>query len=187
MQEKKFDNKFIEVVYKVNQVFGKIESKLAIITLWALIVVCVVFISCRFFFHIPTPWADESARYLLILLGWMGAAYAASNNDHLNIDIVGSVVYKHCKNPEKVLGIVDRIAQVMSLVFLLVFLYFYTVFVVKMYRTGTPSSSLPVDMWVPMSLILIGGFLMTVHTICHILLPKKYWRGHLDEVEGKDK
>ncbi len=69
----KFDNKFHEVVYNLNQLFGKVEEVLAIITLWILIAVCVVFISARFIFHVPTPWADELARYFLILLGWMGA------------------------------------------------------------------------------------------------------------------
>ena len=64
----KFDNKFHEVVYNLNQLFGKVEEVLAIITLWILIAVCVVFISARFIFHVPTPWADELARYFLILL-----------------------------------------------------------------------------------------------------------------------
>ena len=62
----KFDNKFHEVVYNLNQLFGKVEEVLAIITLWILIAVCVVFISARFIFHVPTPWADELARYFLI-------------------------------------------------------------------------------------------------------------------------
>ena len=98
----KFDNKFHEVVYNLNQLFGKVEEVLAIITLWILIAVCVVFISARFIFHVPTPWADELARYFLILLGWMGAAYASSHNDHLSIDIIGGIVEKRAKDPEKI-------------------------------------------------------------------------------------
>lgn len=182
--EQKFDNKFYEFIYKLNRVFGKIEAVLSIITLWALIAVCVVFISARFIFHVPTPWADELARYLLILLGWMGAAYASSNHDHLSIDIIGSVVNKHVKNPEKILDIADRISQILSLVFLVVFLYFYTIFVFKMYKSGTPSSTLPFDMWVPMSLLLIGGGLILIHSICYTLLPKKYW-GKEEEAPAK--
>lgn len=113
----KFDNKFHEVVYNLNQLFGKVEEVLAIITLWILIAVCVVFISARFIFHVPTPWADELARYFLILLGWMGAAYASSHNDHLSIDIIGGIVEKRAKDPEKILAVLDRIAQILSLIF----------------------------------------------------------------------
>ena len=115
----KFDNKFHEVVYNLNQLFGKVEEVLAIITLWILIAVCVVFISARFIFHVPTPWADELARYFLILLGWMGAAYASSHNDHLSIDIIGGIVEKRAKDPEKILAVLDRIAQILSLIFLI--------------------------------------------------------------------
>jgi len=99
MRQMKFDSKFVEFVSKLNKMIGKIESVLAIATLWVLIAVCVIFISCRFLFHISTPWADESARYLLILLGWMGAAHAASKNDHLNIDIIGSIIKKALQEP----------------------------------------------------------------------------------------
>lgn len=186
MKQPEFDNKFYAFLYKLNRVFGTIEEVLAIITLWALIAVCVVFISARFIFHIPTPWADELARYLLILLGWMGAAFASSNNDHLNIDIVSTVVQKYSKNPDKVLDVVDRISQALMLIFLVVFLYYYTIFVVKMYQSGTPSSTLPFDMYLPMSLILIGGGLVLIHSVCFALLPKKYWGKEIkDSAEDK--
>lgn len=187
MNHMKFDNKFHEKVYKLNLFFEKIEEKLAIITLWILIIVCMIFILARFIFHVPTPWADELSRYFLILLGWMGAAYAAANNDHLSIDVIGSVVEKRAKNPEKILNVLDRISQGLSLVFLVVFLYFYAEFVIKMYKTGTPSSTLPFGMWLPMSLVLIGGFLLLVHCICYVLLPKKYWgNGNADSAKSEE-
>ena len=177
MNDLKFENKLYEFLYKFNRVFGKIEEFLSIAVLWMLIAVCVVFISARFIFHIPTPWADELARYLLILLGWMGAAYASAHNDHLNIDIVSSVVQKHSKNPEKILNICDRISQILTLVFLVIITYFYIVFVVGMYETGTDSSTLPFEMWVPMCVVIIGLVLVFVHSLCYAILPKKYWEG----------
>ena len=185
MDQPEFDNKFFAAVYKLNKTLGKIESVLSIIILWALIAVVCIFISCRFIFHISTPWADESARYLLILLGWMGASYAASNGDHLEIDILGSVVKKRAKNPEKILAITDRISQILSMLFLAVFLYVYTEFVLKMAKTGTPSAALPVEMWVPMSFVVVGVVLVFLHTLCHTLLPRKYW--HEAEESKQDK
>lgn len=184
MNQLEFENKFVEIVYKINKFFGKIESVLSVATLWMLIAVCCVFISCRFIFKISTPWADESARYLLILLGWMGAAYAASNGDHLEIDIMGAIVRKRAKNPEKILAVTDRISQILSMVFLAIFLYEYTLFVIKMAKSGTPSSTLPFDMWVPMSFVIVGGVLVFMHTLCHTLLPRKYW---LDQDKDQDK
>lgn len=175
MNQIKFDNRLHEVVFKLNRTFGKVEEILAMITLWGTIIVITVFILARFIFHVPTPWADESARYLLILLGWLGASYAASNNDHLNIDLISGIVEKRSKKPEFILAAIDRIGQILSLVFLVLFAIFYSQFVFKMFKLGTPSSSMPLPLWIPMSLVLIGVFLVTMHTICHIILPRKYW------------
>ena len=55
MDGMKFPNKFVENIYKANKVLGKVESVLSIALLWALIVVCMIFISCRFIFHYSTP------------------------------------------------------------------------------------------------------------------------------------
>lgn len=187
MDSIKFDNKIYEFVYKLNSLFGKIEEILSMITLWATIAVSVVFISSRFIFHVPTAWADESSRYLLILLGWMGASYAASKNDHLSIDLIEGLLKKHTKNPEKWLNAADRIAQVLSLIFLCGFTYFYTDFVIKMYKVGTPSATLPVPLWVPMSLVLVGAVLIIMHNLCHVILPKKYWNIEYDEKRGEEK
>ena len=54
MDGMKFPNKFVENIYKANKVLGKVESVLSIALLWALIVVCMIFISCRFIFHYST-------------------------------------------------------------------------------------------------------------------------------------
>ena len=184
MDQIKFDNKFHEIVFKVNKWFGKAEEILAMITLWGTIITIMIFILARFIFHVPTAWADELSRYLLILLGWLGASYAASSNDHLNIDLIGGIVEKHCKkNPQGVLAAIDRTAQILSLFFLVMFTVYYSQFVIKMIKLGTPSSSMPLPMWVPMSLVLIGVFLVTIHTVCHIIMPRKYWYVEKEGIE----
>ena len=66
----------------------------------------------------------------------------------------------------------------------MIFLYFYTVFCIKMYHSGTPSSTLPFDMWVPISLVLVGGILVLLHSVCYVLLPKRYW--HIQEPQKDD-
>ena len=115
MKDREFPNGFVRILFNCNRII-----------LWALIIVVVVFISCRFIFYISTPWADELARYFLIALGWFGASYASSVGDHLEIDLVGSIVNKHSKDPQKILAVIDRFAQVLVLAFLIFFTYIYT-------------------------------------------------------------
>jgi|GEM_PF-439450 len=179
-------NKLYDTLLAVNRVFGKIEAIMAEVTLILLVAVCVIFISSRFIFHVSTPWADELSRDFLILLGWLGAAYAASNNDHLNIDLIGSI-FKNAKNKDKILDTADRISQVLTLVFLVVFMYYYGRYTAMQIKLNQPSSTLPFGLWVPISWVLIGGVLLFVHTLVYIILPKKYWPKNQDEVQAEER
>jgi TRAP-type C4-dicarboxylate transport system permease small subunit len=42
----------------------------------------------RFVLNDPSPWTEELARYMLIWLGLLGAAYALSKRMHLAIDVL---------------------------------------------------------------------------------------------------
>ncbi len=175
MKDREFPNGFVRILFNCNRILGHIESILSMIILWALIIVVVVFISCRFIFYISTPWADELARYFLIALGWFGASYASSVGDHLEIDLVGSIVNKHSKNPQKILAVIDRFAQVLVLAFLIFFTYIYTQFVSKIGTMGKMATAIPIPMTLPMSLVTIGCVLLILHTFCKILLPYEFW------------
>ena len=186
MKEQKFPNKFVETVWKANKVLGKVESTLSIILLWALIVVTMVFISCRFIFHISTPWADELARYFLIILAWFGGSYAASVGDHLEIDIVSTVLKKHSKNADKILATIDRIGQCIVLFVMLFFTYYFFLYVQKIDKMGTVSNTMGFKMTIPMALVMVGCFLIILHTIFNILLPREYWFGAEPEAKSAE-
>lgn len=183
MKDREFPNGFVRILFQCNRILGHIEAILSMIILWALIAVVVVFISCRFIFYVSTPWADELARYFLIALGWFGASYAASVGDHLEIDLIGSIVNKHSKNPEKILAVIDRFAQVLVLGFLLFFTYIYAQFVSKIGTMGKMATAIPISMTLPMSLVTIGCVLLILHTLCKILLPYEFW----NDVEAEAK
>lgn len=177
MGEMKFPNKFVEAIYKANKILGKVESTLSIILLWALIIVCMIFISCRFIFHYSTPWADELARYLLIILAWFGGSYAASVGDHLEIDIVSTVLKKRAKNADKILAVVDRFGQIVVLGVMVFFSYNFFAYMMRVNQMGVSSQTMGFKMVIPMAFVFVGCCLITLHTIFNILLPREYWYG----------
>ncbi|TDF34378.1 TRAP transporter small permease, partial [Alteromonadaceae bacterium M269] len=42
----------------------------------------------RYIFQNPSSFTDELARYMLVWLGTLGAAYVAGKNEHIAIDIL---------------------------------------------------------------------------------------------------
>lgn len=175
MNEMKFPNRFVGGVYKANKVLGAVERVFSIILLWALIVLTVIFISCRFIFHVSTPWADEFARYMLIALAWFGGSYAASVGDHLEIDIVSAVLKKLTKNANRILAVVDRVGQVLVLGLMLFFGYHFAAYMQRIDKMGTISNTVGIKMTIPMAFVLVGCVLITLHTVFNILLPREYW------------
>lgn len=65
----------------------------ALVGLMALMVVNVTWqVVSRYVFQNPSSFTDELARYMLIWVGMLGAAYVAGKDQHLAIDIVLSKI-----------------------------------------------------------------------------------------------
>jgi len=71
---------------KLDKVLGT-----SIVILMGLMVINVTWqVVSRYIFGDPSSWTDEVARYLLVWLGLLGAAYVSGRNGHLAIDILPS-------------------------------------------------------------------------------------------------
>jgi len=64
--------------------------KLALSVLMTAMVASVVWqVLSRYLFVVPAAWTEELARFLLIWIGMLGAAYAYRQGSHLGIDLLG--------------------------------------------------------------------------------------------------
>ncbi len=65
--------------------------KLALALLMAAMVGSVVWqVLSRYLFVVPAAWTEELARFLLIWIGMLGAAYAYREGSHLGIDLLAN-------------------------------------------------------------------------------------------------
>ncbi|MDJ0751625.1 MAG: TRAP transporter small permease [Woeseiaceae bacterium] len=65
--------------------------KLALALLMAAMVTSVVWqVLSRYLFVVPAAWTEELARFLLIWIGMLGAAYAYREGSHLGIDLLAN-------------------------------------------------------------------------------------------------
>ena len=61
----------------------------ALVLLMALMVINVSWqVASRYIFQNPSSFTDELARYMLIWVGMLGAAYVAGKDEHLAIDVL---------------------------------------------------------------------------------------------------
>ena len=74
----------------------------------------------RFVFNYSSAWAEETARYAFIYLGWLGAAYAVRSRAHIRFDILFNAL------PRRLHGWLYLFGEAMTLLFACIVLYYST-------------------------------------------------------------
>lgn len=108
----KYLEKFLKFVMVVS------SAVLAIVTFLQVIM--------RFLFKMPVAWGQDIIRLSFVYLVFLGAAYCLKTNDHLNIDIIFSLI------PNKA----GKILQTLINIILLGFFVFLLIYGVEFSKTG---------------------------------------------------
>ncbi len=151
----------------------KILDKLlggALVFLMGLIVLAVLWqVFSRYVLQNPSSVTEEIARYLLIWIGLLGAAYASGQQEHLSINILPPKL-----NPE------NRI-KLMIFINILIIVFCFTVLIIgggnlvlMNIELGQNSAALHLPLSVVYTVIPISGVLIIIYKLNEILNPKKY-------------
>lgn len=152
------------------QVREKIDKILgwALIILLGILVINVLWqVFSRYLLKSPSSFTDELARYLLIWVGILGAAYASGKKLHLAIDIIPSKL-----NPENRL-ILDRIIYFLVAAFAVLVMVIggsRLVFITLYLEQTSPALNLPIG-YVYL-VIPISGLLIMYYCISDIMRKK---------------
>ena len=118
----------------------------------------------RYFLGAPSSFTDELARYLMIWIGILGAAYVSGRNKHVAIDVLPS---RLSVKTQKKLRLVVRILIILFCLFALVLggaRLVYVTYVLDQY-----SPALQVPLAVVYMVIPISGLLIIYYKISDIL------------------
>ncbi|WP_276389439.1 TRAP transporter small permease [Eudoraea chungangensis] len=145
---------------KIDQILGKtlvlIMSLMVINVLWQ--------VFSRFFLGEPSSFTDELARYLMIWIGILGAAYVAGKNKHVAIDFFPK---RLSTNMQAKLLFAVRIIVILFCLFAMVIGGFRLVYITHILDQYSPALQIPLA-WVYMC-IPISGLLIIYYKITDIL------------------
>ena len=114
----------------------------------------------RYAFNAPTIWANEVSSYLLLVMVFMGAAYALREKAHIRIDVVVS------RLPRRVQDWMQVISSIIFLIFTVILGYFTWSIFLDTVRFAETSRSLwdiplaPWQVWLPLGLAIISLLLI---------------------------
>ncbi len=157
------------VLRGINKFLMHVEKFIVVLTGSGLVVSICVQVIGRYILQVPTPWAEEIARYLFIWMVLVGAGYVLAIKDHIEIAILDQLLEK-LKNPDKAKTILFVISTIGGMVFIVLFSLIYYRYLVNINRYGGQfSAALQINMLIPMSALLVGNILMLFHSIYLLL------------------
>ncbi len=123
-------------------------------------------VASRYILNNPSIFTDELARYLLIWIGLMGAAYASGKNMHVAIGLLKT------KLNEKQQKIQDNIIQVLIIFFAVVVLIIGGSRLVYIsFQLGQESSSMQIPLGYVYLALPLSGLLICFYSLSDLLSP----------------
>ncbi|MDT0642751.1 TRAP transporter small permease [Zunongwangia sp. F363] len=141
-----------------------------LVFLMTIIVLAVLWqVFSRYVMQSPSSVTEELARYLLIWIGILGAAYAAGQQAHLSINLLEEKL-----NPQnrKRLKIAINLLIIFFCITVLIIGGGNLVYV--SYDLGQRSAALEVPLYIVYLVIPLSGLLIIIYKINEILNPQKY-------------
>ena len=145
---------------KIDAILGKV-----LIIIMGVMVINVLWqVFTRYIAGTPSSFTDELARYLMIWVGVLGAAYVSGRNMHVAIDVIPS---KSSTKTQK---------KISSIVYILIILFALCAFVIGgirlvyiSYLLGQQSPALQIPLAVVYMVIPISGLLIIFYKISDLL------------------
>lgn len=146
---------------EIRNKIDKVLAKLLIIIMTIMVINVLWQVFSRYFLGAPSSFTDELARYLMIWIGILGAAYVSGRNKHVAIDVLPS---RLSAKTQKKLSLVVRILIILFCLFALVIGGSRLVYVTYVLDQYSPALQVPlalVYMVIPISGILIIYYKIT--------------------------
>jgi TRAP-type C4-dicarboxylate transport system permease small subunit len=133
----------------------------------------------RYLLNYSSAWAEETARYAFIYLGWIGAAYAVRERAHVRFDIVLA------RLPVRLQGYLYVFAELATLVFALIALRFSLHTIDQMLTFGATTFVLRVNKLWAEAAVPIGFLLITIRCVQAIIQDVSDIRAGRPAYQGK--
>lgn len=166
------ETKFFNGIVKMEKIVTK--GVRIVCSAWyaGLIIMMILQVFTRFVLKAPLPWTDEAARYLWATLCFIGCGAAITDNAHIEINIISSLL-KNVDDKKKQL----RLAKIADGVrfSILIFLgglltYLTTKYMFMMLKSGQVTAAMEIPVWFVYALIIFGFVGVIFHSICRLII-----------------
>lgn len=151
---------------------NKITENVLVVVFFVMTLSVVWQVLSRYLFNISASWTEELARFCLMWLAILGAAYITGKREHIEID------YFFDKFSPRTKKKMDYFIEVLILIFAVVVLVIggsYLMYMTAYLEQKSPALQVPLG--VVYSILPLSGILMVYYTVIHMMTIKhiKYY------------
>ena len=136
----------------LKKIFSYPLESLLCVLLSTLSIVTFSQVIARYIFQAPLSWSEELARFLLLWLAMMSAAYAFKIKAHFALHFTVNYL------PRRIQKLISIFVSLLVIIFLLGFIYYSFKFVIGVRGHLAPALQIPME--IPYSACIVGGLLM---------------------------
>ena len=177
------EKKVMKFLTKLGKVFDQINIIMVIIS--AVFILGLTFIvgtdiTLRYLFYKPLGWVKEVSEYILVVLGFLVAAWILKDDGHVKMDLVLTKV------SPRVRTVMNIITSIISIIVVFIITWFSLRVIIQFYQTKlvTPSVLEP-QKWILITPIFVGCLLLAIQFIRRTYAFIGKWKTLSNEKSGQ--
>lgn len=151
----------MDIFIKTVQLINTVIKYFLILMMFVMVVVVFLQVVYRFVLDNPLAWTEETARYLLVWITFLGAAYAMGSKAHIGVDLFMNML------PKSLRKILLIITTLLSLVFFAVMVTQGYILSQRTMMQTSPAMGLP--MGYVYLVIPISGVLLMINLLYTVI------------------
>lgn len=148
----------------IDKMLYRVEAFILVTTLALMVFIAFLQVILRNFFNAGILWGDTLARHLVLWVGFLGASLATFENRHININVLTRFLSPAWQKRSQL--VVNLFSAVISALLTRAAFVF-----VRDERAADTRLFLDIPLWLFMSIILIGFFIITVRFVLKTVMP----------------
>jgi TRAP-type C4-dicarboxylate transport system permease small subunit len=150
----------ISIIKRLWQIFIEVEKNILIFGLLIMTICAFLQVILRYVFGISIMGLEAIARYLMIMIVFIGMGLAVQDNGHIKIDIINFLLKSTILRIA--LGI---LVNIIILIFALYYCWLSFEYLAYTYGSNQVDQMLNLPMYIPVSSLFIGFLFLVIHSL----------------------
>jgi TRAP-type C4-dicarboxylate transport system permease small subunit len=138
----------------------------------------------RYFLEMPLTWSEEIARYLFVVVTYLGAAIAIAEKSHIEINITDLIFDKIgiIENKRKLAELlIEIIRSCITCIIAIIFSYYCRIYALDDYRFDQVSTAVGMPLYYVSGFIFVSMVVIVLHSLIQVVvhgrdLTGRFWK-----------